>query len=111
MILLFNILSYKRFESCVLLKCIMITWVDQICQDIVVYQIPMKKISLPYICLLVAISLSGCGLMEDAFKTGFIIALVLAAIIGLLIWILHILTKVLCRYFPVFRSLEDFWDE
>ena len=71
----------------------------------------MKKLILPLICLFLATSLSGCGLMEDAFKTGFIIALILAAVIGLLIWILHITFKVLCKYFPAVRSLEGFWDE
>jgi hypothetical protein len=57
-------------------------------------------------------SLSGCGLMEDAFKAGFIIALVNAAIIGLLIWVFHFSWKALTKYFPAFTaSFEGFWDE
>jgi uncharacterized lipoprotein YehR (DUF1307 family) len=42
----------------------------------------MKKFILPVICILLTFSLSGCGLMEDAFKVGFIIALIIAAVIG-----------------------------
>lgn len=47
--------------------------------------------------------LSGCGLMELSFKSGFIIALIIAAIIGLLIWALHFSWKLLGRYFPRIR--------
>jgi hypothetical protein len=72
----------------------------------------MKKYILPVACFLLCLSLSGCGLMEDAFKAGFIIALVIAAIIGLLIWILHISWKLLIKYFPSVRvRFEGFWDE
>jgi hypothetical protein len=34
-------------------------------------------------------SLSGCGLMEDAFKTGLFFGLILVAIIAPLIWVLR----------------------
>ena len=72
----------------------------------------MKKAILPIALLLMAISFSGCGMMEDAFKAGFIIALIIAAVIGLLIWILHIGWKVLTKYFPAIRlHFEGFWDE
>lgn len=72
----------------------------------------MKKILLPVCGLFLSASLSGCGLMEDAFKAGFIIALIIAAVIGLLIWILHITIKTLSRYFPAVRTFRDgFWDE
>jgi hypothetical protein len=58
------------------------------------------------------LSLSGCGLMEMSFRAGFIMALVIAAIIGLLIWILHITVKLLKRFFPDIRYyLEGFWEE
>jgi len=30
----------------------------------------MKKLALPILCLFLMFSLSGCGLMEDAFKAG-----------------------------------------
>jgi len=72
----------------------------------------MKKFTLPILALLLCFSLSGCGLMEDAFKTGFIIALILAVAIGLLIWILHISWKILTKFFPAIRvHFEGFWDE
>jgi len=71
----------------------------------------MKKLLLPLFCLLFATSLSGCGLMEDAFKAGFTIALILAALVGLLIWILHIVYRLLSKYFPAVRVLDGFWDE
>jgi|GEM_PF-4584975 len=57
-------------------------------------------------------SLSGCGLMEDAFKAGVVITLIIAAIIGLLIWILHMSWKLLRKYFPAFTlRFDGFWDE
>jgi len=72
----------------------------------------MKKLILPFLGVALCLSLSGCGLMEDAFKTGFIIALILAAVIGLLIWILHFSWKILTKYFPAIHiHFEGFWDE
>jgi hypothetical protein len=72
----------------------------------------MKKLILPFFCVVLCLSLSGCGLMEDAFKAGFIIALILAAIIGLLIWVLHMSWKVMTKYFPaICVHFEGFWDE
>ncbi|WP_461451388.1 hypothetical protein [Mucilaginibacter sp.] len=67
----------------------------------------MKKLILPVICLLVTMSLSGCGLMEDAFKAGFIIALIIAALIGLLIWIFHFSYVKLSKHFPAVRLYVD----
>ena len=74
------------------------------------------KLKFPVALLLAAmvcaITLPGCGLMEASFKAGFLFALAIAAIIGLLIWILHITWKLLGKYFPNFRYyLEGFWDE
>ena len=71
----------------------------------------MKKLTLPCICLFLATSLSGCGLMEDAFKAGFIIALIVAAVVGLLIWILHFSFNTLSRRYPALRSFNGFWNE
>ncbi len=72
----------------------------------------MKKVILPLIALFVCLSFSGCGLMEDAFKTGFTIAIILAVIVGLLIWILHMAWNVVTKYFPGIRvRFEGFWDE
>ncbi|MBV8389928.1 MAG: hypothetical protein JO080_09040 [Mucilaginibacter sp.] len=56
--------------------------------------------------------LSGCGLMELSFKSGFIMALIIAAIIGLLIWVLHFSWKLLGQYFPGVRCyLESILDD
>ena len=63
----------------------------------------MKKFILPVICILLTFSLSGCGLMEDAFKAGFIIAIIIAALVRLLIWIFHMSWKLLAKYFPSVR--------
>ncbi|MGN6398327.1 MAG: hypothetical protein ACTHMI_22330 [Mucilaginibacter sp.] len=71
----------------------------------------MKKLLLPLVCLLFATSLSGCGLMEDAFKAGFIIAIILAALVGFLIWILNTSYKMLSKYFPAIRVFDGFWNE
>jgi hypothetical protein len=49
----------------------------------------MKSLLLPFCCLLIACSLSGCGLMEDAFKAGVIFAVIIVAIIGILVWALR----------------------
>ncbi|QQL49504.1 hypothetical protein [Mucilaginibacter ginkgonis] len=49
----------------------------------------MKKISLGALALILMSTLSGCGLMEDAFKAGVIFALIIAAIIGAIIWALN----------------------
>jgi len=57
----------------------------------------MKKLVLPAICLFFMFSLSGCGLMEDAFKAGLFFGLIVIAIIGLLVWLLRFGTRVLVR--------------
>ena len=71
----------------------------------------MKNLILPFICVFIMTSLSSCGLMEDAFKAGFIIALIVAALIGLLIWIFHMSYKALSKYFPAVRAFDGFWSE
>ncbi len=69
----------------------------------------MKKYYLLIIGACASLSLSGCGLMEVSFKAGFIMALILAAIVGLLIWVLHFSYKLLCKYFPsVAMYFKDF---
>ncbi|MFD0795376.1 hypothetical protein ACFQZX_17270 [Mucilaginibacter litoreus] len=67
----------------------------------------MKTITTSIFALFVLIFLSGCGLMEDVFKTGFIIALVLAIIIGLAIWILSISWKRVTKRFPSVRAFFE----
>ena len=57
----------------------------------------MKKLVLPILCLFLMFSLSGCGLMEDAFKAGLFFGLIVVAIIGLLIWLLHFGISLLVR--------------
>lgn len=72
----------------------------------------MKKVATLTSAALLICSLSGCGLMEDAFKAGVIITLVILALIGLVIWILRLVRKILFKYFPSIRiSFERFWEE
>ncbi len=52
---------------------------------------------MPLFVLLMTVMLSSCNLIEGAFKAGFIFALIIAALIGLLIWIFHILGKLIFR--------------
>jgi hypothetical protein len=65
----------------------------------------MKKFSLPLMCLFLSVSLSGCGLFEDAFKAGIIFALILVAIVGLVIWLLRMVIKLIFKQ-PVVRIIE-----
>jgi hypothetical protein len=53
----------------------------------------MKKLILPFLSVLLATSLSGCGLMEDAFKAGVIFAIIIVAIIGLIIWLVRAVVR------------------
>jgi len=67
----------------------------------------MKKYLVLLAALCACFSLSGCGLMEVSFKAGFMMALIIAAIIGLLTWILHISVRLLRKYLPSARFLLD----
>jgi hypothetical protein len=58
---------------------------------------PMKNLMLPLFGLFLMFSLSGCGLMEDAFKAGLIFGLIIIAIVGLLIWILRSVVRLLVK--------------
>ena len=72
----------------------------------------MKKYAIVILIIFSCLSLSGCAIVETSFKAGFIMALVLAAIVGLLIWVFHIGRTIVTRYFPNVRlMLQDFWDE
>lgn len=53
----------------------------------------MRKLILPLFCLALTVSLSGCGLMEDAFKAGIFFGILLIAIVGLIIWLLRLVIK------------------
>jgi len=57
----------------------------------------MKKLALPILCLFLMFSLSGCGLMEDAFKAGLFFGLIVIAIIGLVVWLLRFGVNALVR--------------
>jgi len=57
----------------------------------------MKKLVLPILCLFLMFSLSGCGLMEDAFKAGLFFGLIVIAIIGLVVWLLRFSATALVR--------------
>lgn len=59
----------------------------------------MKKYFLSVLALCICLCFSGCGLMEVSFKAGFIMALILAAIVGLLVWIFHFSRWLFHKYF------------
>jgi hypothetical protein len=72
----------------------------------------MKKIAIMLLAISACLFLSGCGLMEMSFKAGFIMALILAAAVGLLVWIFHFSLRLIGRFFPAIRTaFEGFWDE
>ncbi|WP_158827924.1 hypothetical protein [Mucilaginibacter lacusdianchii] len=48
----------------------------------------MKKLLLALFVLFSTFTLSGCQLIGDVFKGGFIFGIILAVIIGLIIWAL-----------------------
>ena len=49
----------------------------------------MKKLTFLLFGLTMLFSLSGCGLMEDAFKAGIFFGILFIAIVGLIIWLLR----------------------
>ncbi|MBS1533320.1 MAG: hypothetical protein JSU01_23680 [Bacteroidetes bacterium] len=53
----------------------------------------MRKFIPAITCLFISIILSGCGLMEDAFKAGVIFALIIVAIIALVVWLARIVGR------------------
>ncbi len=53
----------------------------------------MKKVILPLFCAFCCLALSGCGLVEGAFKAGLIFGLVIIAIIGLVIYLLRLVIR------------------
>ncbi len=60
----------------------------------------MKSLLIPF-CILLTCSLSGCGLMEDAFKAGVIFAVIIIAIIGILVWVLRIAGREVSKRYEV----------
>jgi hypothetical protein len=65
----------------------------------------MRKFIPAIAALILSVTLSGCGLMEDAFKAGVIFALIVIAIIGLIIWLARITGK------AVSKKYDLTWDE
>ena len=61
----------------------------------------MKRIALPVLCFLVSCLLSGCGLMEDAFKAGVIFTIIIVLIIGLIIWLARMLGKFVMKKYDL----------
>lgn len=57
----------------------------------------MKKNITPLFCLVLMLSLSGCGLVEGAFKAGLIFGLLVVFIIGLIIYLSRMVIKQLTR--------------
>lgn len=67
----------------------------------------MKKFIYMVGCFFLCTALSGCSLVEGAFKAGFIIALILVAIVGVLVWILHYTYVHMARRFPAIHTYID----
>jgi Kef-type K+ transport system membrane component KefB len=65
----------------------------------------MKKFPLVFGLLILSFSLSGCGLMEDAFKAGVIFAIIVVAIIALIIWLARMVAKYIIKKFDL--SLDE----
>ncbi|RYE25474.1 MAG: hypothetical protein EOP42_21400, partial [Sphingobacteriaceae bacterium] len=65
----------------------------------------MKKFILPIICAFLSFALSGCGLVEGAFKAGLIFGLIIIAVIGLIIYLLRIVIKQLIKT-PIFKNIQ-----
>ena len=61
----------------------------------------MKKLILPFVALFIAFTMSGCGLVEDAFKAGLIFAVVIIAIIGLIVWLARIVTSAIGKKYKL----------
>lgn len=65
----------------------------------------MKKLLLPIFAAIFCMALSGCGLVEGAFKAGLIFALVIIAVIGLVIYLLRLVIRQLAKT-PVFKNFR-----
>jgi hypothetical protein len=65
----------------------------------------MRRLASITSLLILSVSLSGCGLMEDAFKAGVIFALIIIAIIALVIWLAHMAGR------TVMKRYDLTWDE
>ena len=65
----------------------------------------MRKLASVAILFALSLSLSGCGLMEDAFKAGVIFAIILVAIVALIVWLARFVAKVASKKYDLT------WDE
>ncbi|RYY27478.1 MAG: hypothetical protein EOP41_03925 [Sphingobacteriaceae bacterium] len=66
----------------------------------------MKKFILPIICAFLSFSLSGCGLVEGAFKAGLIFGLIIIAVIGLIIYLLRMLVNQISKK-SIFKNMPS----
>ncbi|MGI4750692.1 MAG: hypothetical protein ACRYFB_08665 [Janthinobacterium lividum] len=65
----------------------------------------MKKLVLPIFSAIFCLALSGCGLVEGAFKAGLIFGLIIIAVIGLIIYLLRMVIKQLTKT-PVLKNIR-----
>ena len=65
----------------------------------------MKKFPSIIGLFILSCSLSGCGLMEDAFKAGVIFAIIIVAIIALVVWLARIVARIIMKKFDL--SFEE----
>lgn len=69
----------------------------------------MRKFA-PIVCLsALSISLSGCGLMEDAFKAGVIFALIIIAIIALVVWLARFAGRAVSKKYDLTWEEDDIY--
>ena len=61
----------------------------------------MRKVPIVIVLFILSCSLSGCGLMEDAFKAGVIFAIIVVAIIALLVWLARMVAKYVMQKFSL----------
>ena len=61
----------------------------------------MRKVPIVIVLFILSCSLSGCGLMEDAFKAGVIFAIIIVAIIALLVWLARMVAKYVMQKFSL----------
>ena len=67
----------------------------------------MKNYLIAFGLLGLSCSLSGCGLMEDAFKAGVIFALFIIAIVGLIFWLARMVAVRLIKKFNISITFGD----
>ncbi|HWD87413.1 MAG TPA: hypothetical protein VG367_04750 [Mucilaginibacter sp.] len=69
----------------------------------------MRKLASVTGLITLSISLSGCGLMEDAFKAGVIFALIILAIIALVVWLARFAGRSVAKKYDLTWEEDDMY--